>query len=119
MKNPISMVTRVLFMLLLCAVSLTGQNQTRIALSPRSTLPMSVVAHGMDKKCSGVIFTSDVSKADYILEASDTTDMIRGTDYGRYEFTLQSPSGDVLFHTSTRKSVNAMKDVCRFIGKRK
>src|SRR6266576_985836 len=72
-------VTKLLFMLLLFTVCLKGQNQTRIALSPRSTLPMSLVAQGLDRKCSGILFTSDISKADYVLEASDTD--------VRYEFT--------------------------------
>ena len=104
-------VTKLLFMLLLFTVCLKGQNQTRIALSPRSTLPISLVAQGLDRKCSGMLFTSDISKADYVLEASDT-DI-------RYEFTLQSPSGDVLFHTSTKKPDNAMQEVCKFIGRKK
>lgn len=104
-------VTKLLFMLLLFTVCLKGQNQTRIALSPRSTLPISLVAQGLDRKCSGILFTSDISKADYLLEASDTD--------VRYEFTLQSPSGDVLFHTSTKKPDNAMQDVCKFLGSKK
>lgn len=104
-------VTKLLFMLLLFTVCLKGQNQTRIVLSPRSTLPMSLVARGLDRKCSGILFTSDISKADYVLEATDTD--------VRYEFTLQSLSGDVLFRTSTSKPDSAMKDVCKFISKKK
>ena len=112
-------VLKLLFIVLLCSVSTSGQNlPVRIALSPRSTVPMSVVARGMDKKCSGIILTTDASKADYLLEASETVDMRNGTDYGRIEYALLSPSGDVLFHTSTRRYDNAMKDVCKFIGRK-
>ena len=75
-------VLKLLFIVLLCSVSISGQNlPVRIALSPRSTVPMSVVARGMDKKCSGIILTTDASKADYLLEASETVDMRNGTDY--------------------------------------
>jgi len=110
---------KMLFVMLFFAGVAFGQNlPVRIALSPRSTVPMAVVAHGTDKKCSGIVLTTDSSKADYILEASETVDMRNGTDYGRIEYTLLAPSGDVLFHTSTRRYDNAMKDVCKFLGRK-
>jgi hypothetical protein len=111
---------RFIVLFLLCTVSLGGQNAPkRIALTPRSTVPMSVVAHGIDKKCSGVVLTTDASNADYLLEASETVDMRNGTDYGRIEYALLSLSGDVVFHTSTRRYDNAMKDVCKFMRRSK
>src|SRR5437667_12662725 len=96
-------VTKLLFMLLLFTVCWKGQNQTRIALSPRSTLPMSLVAQGPDRKCSGILFTSDISKAYFVLQDSDTA--------VHYQLTLQSQSGDVRFHTSTSDPYNAMTHI--------
>jgi hypothetical protein len=62
----------------------------------------------MDKKCSGVILTLDVSNADYLLEATDNAK-------GLPSFTLYSSNGDTLYHTNTRYCKNAMKDVCNLI----
>jgi hypothetical protein len=106
------------FVTLLALPAVMAQSK-RIALTEKSTLPTAVLASGMDKKCSGVTLTTDVSKADYLLEAASTERLDDGTTATRAQFTLFSPSGDVLFHTTTRLYKNAMKDVCKFIGNAK
>ena len=70
----------------------------------------------MDKNCSGVVLTLDNAKADYLLEATTTEKFNNGNSIIHAQFTLFSLNGDVLFHTTTRKYKNAMKDVCNAIG---
>lgn len=93
-----------------------AQGSKRIALTARSTVPIAVLAEGMDKNCSGVVLTADTSKADYLLEATSTERFVDGDSVIRAQFTLFSANGDVLFHTTTRRYANAMKDVCNAIG---
>jgi hypothetical protein len=92
----------------------------RIALTPRSTVPIALLAKGVDEKCFNVVLTSDASKADYLLEAAtiERLSVYKGTGGSsvRTEFTLFSQNGDVLFHTSTRFYENGMKDICTSIG---
>jgi hypothetical protein len=101
---------------LLLASSVFAQSPKRIALTAKSTVPIAVLAEGMDKNCAGVILTLDQSKADYLLEATTTERFADGSSIIRAQFTLFTLSGDVLFHTTTRKYKNAMKDVCNAIG---
>jgi hypothetical protein len=116
------------FAFLLLAVSVPAQTAVanakdapkRIALTPRSTVPIALLAKGVDDKCFNVVLTSDASKADYPLEAATIQgfSVYKGTGGSsvRTEFTLFSQNGDVLFHTSTRFYENAMKDICTSIG---
>lgn len=104
-----------LFILLASVVSL-AQEPKRIALTPKSTVPLALLAENMDKKCSGVVLTRDASKADFLLEADVLQTMYKGTTNSKTEYTLFNSSGDLLFHTSTRYYKNAMKDVCNYIG---
>jgi hypothetical protein len=60
----------------------------------------------MEKKCSGVVLTLDATTANYILEAQQSDVSWEMTVYA-------TPSGDVVFHTATRKLGNAVKDVCK------
>lgn len=102
---------------LLLASSLLAQPPPkRIALTAKSTVPIAVLADGMDKNCSGVVLTLDNAKADYLLEATTTEKFNNGNSIIHAQFTLFSLNGDVLFHTTTRKYKNAMKDVCNAIG---
>lgn len=104
---------------LLMASSAQAQTPKRIALTPKSTVPIAVLADGMDKNCSGVVLTLDNTKADYLLEATTTEKFSDGNSIVHAQFTLFSLNGDVLFHTTTRKYKNAMKDVCNAIGSSK
>ncbi|MGD0458889.1 MAG: hypothetical protein ABSC21_14235 [Terriglobia bacterium] len=112
------------FAFLLLAVSVPAQTPVaqvkdapkRIALTPRSTVPIALLATGVDEKCFNVAPTIDASKADYLLEATTTERIVNGNSHVRTEFTLFSQNGDVLFHTSTRFYENAMKDICTSIG---
>jgi hypothetical protein len=106
-----------LFVALLTVPAANAQSK-RIALTERSDVPLSIVASGMDKKCSNITLTMDTTKADYLLEALARGIHPNGRQYGA-EYTLLSPSGDVLFHTTTSDPKNAMKDVCKFIGNAK
>jgi hypothetical protein len=101
---------------LLASSALAQTPPKRIALTAKSTVPMAVLADGMDKNCSGVVLTLDNSKADYMLEATTTEKVHNGNSIVFAQFTLFSPSGDVLFHTTTHQYKNAMKDVCNAIG---
>jgi hypothetical protein len=70
----------------------------------------------MDKSCAGLVLTLDNSKADYLPEATATEKFSDGNSIIRAQFTLFSPSADVLFHTTTHKYKNAIKHVCNSIG---
>jgi hypothetical protein len=102
--------------LLLASSVLAQTPPKRIALTPKSTVPIAVLADGMDKNCSGVVLTLDNSKADYLLEATTTEKFNDGNSIIHAQFTLFSLNGDVLFHTTTHRYQTAMKDVCKAIG---
>lgn len=91
-----------------------GTPNKRIALTPNSTVESSVIAQGLDKKCSGLVLTLDESKADYLLEARDAYTP-KGVRNG-YALSLFGPNGDMLYHTKTVRSDNAVKDVCKYLG---
>jgi hypothetical protein len=113
------LMNRFVFITIALFVSASGafaQVPKHIALTPKSTVPIAVLADGMDKTCVGVVLTLDQSKADYLLEATTTEKFNDGNSIIRAQFTLFATNGDVLFHTTTRKYKNAMKDVCNAIG---
>lgn len=87
----------------------------RIAPTPSSSVSVAELADSAQKKCVGVSITVNGDKADYLLEAAYKA---RGTR-GLREYTLLSTDGDVLFHTQTYGYDNAMKDVCKYLGRAK
>lgn len=93
----------------------------RIALTPASTVPLAIIASDLGKQCSNVVLTMDISKADYLLDARTLEGAARadGAQWERWEYTLIASNGDILFHTETTRSKNAIKDVCKFIGAKK
>jgi len=92
-----------------------GQRATvRIALTPRSTVGSGEVEQNLAKECRDITLTLDGDKADYLLEADFNTSPYR-QEHG-VELTLFSKNGDAVFHTKTRQTRNAFKDVCKFLN---
>jgi hypothetical protein len=102
----------ILLVLLALLVAGAQENMKRIALTPTSTVSSSVIAQGLEHKCVGVTLTLDTSKADYLLEAKERVSP-NGRVVNGWALTVFSPGGDLLYHTSTTRSDNAVKDVCK------
>jgi hypothetical protein len=98
-----------LIFLILTASLMFGQDIKRISLTPHSNVPSASIVHGIQKKCTGLVLTLDVSKADYLLEAVANDPR---TSRHNFELTLFTTSGDVLYQTGTLFMDNAIRDVC-------
>jgi len=71
----------------------------------------------MNKECVNVIITDNEERADYRLEASHAWCCTpRGEPRG-YEFTLFNRDGDAIGSTKTHTFGNAVKDICKLIGR--
>ena len=90
----------------------------KLVLTASSNVPSADIVKDMTKRCPNVSLTQDPAKTDFTMEASKATDVINGTDYGRYKFTLFDHNGTVIFKTSTQRLGNAVKDVCNSLKKR-
>lgn len=109
---------RLVILAALTSVVAYAQNHPlKIALTSSSNVPSADIVKEMTKQCPNVTLTLDASKADFAMEASKTVDVIEGTDYGRFKFTLFDREGTAIFSTSARRVANAMKDVCASLKK--
>jgi hypothetical protein len=88
-------------------------DKTRIVLTAESSVSTAEVGKSLDKHCPDVVLTIEQSKADFMLEAANTS--------GRkpYKFTLFDHSSDRVFSTETTLLDNAVKDVCAYVQKRR
>ena len=105
-------IARLFVVLLFLASARAEDNIKRIALTPSSTVSSSVIAQGLEHKCLGATLTMDITKADYLLEAKERLSP-NGRVVNGWALTVFSPGGDMLYHTSTTFSDNAVKDVCK------
>jgi hypothetical protein len=111
---------RKLLAILACLTSSVVYAQShpvKIALTSSSNVPSADIVKDMAKQCPKVSVTLDATKADFTIEASKTVDILDGTDYGRFKFTLFDRDGTAIFSTSTRRIANAVKDMCTNIKK--
>jgi hypothetical protein len=103
-----------------CIVLITslawGQDVKRIALTPTSSVPSATIFTEIGKHCSGLVLTMDASKADYLLEAVGNDPR---NHRHNFELTLFESNGDVLTQSRTALLGNAIKDICRTIGRAK
>jgi len=102
------------------ASSLPAQTRTpiRVAMSSTSTVPMSDLQQGFEKKCPNVILNRDPARADYALEAmAEPVNLISAYPTIRYRFTLFSRSGDIVYSTSPDKFSDAIVNVCMAVNK--
>jgi hypothetical protein len=108
----------------ICGTALLGQEKTkRVFLSPKSTITTSEVAEGFQKSCPNVVLTQNEAKADYVLEAAETTSAYEGSTSRHWHFTLFNPDGDVLLTTHpemhfAHKFKHHFEAVCQFINGR-
>jgi hypothetical protein len=112
------------FLLTVALSAAPQENTKRIFLSPKSTITTSEVAEGFSKYCPNVALTQNESKADYVLEAAETTSASEGTTYRHWHFALMNSEGDVLMTTHpeahfTHKFKHHFEAVCKFINKTK
>jgi hypothetical protein len=99
-----------------------GQETKRIVLSPKSNISTAEVSEGFAKYCSNVVVTENQAKADYVLEAAETSKLIDGTAYRHWHFTLMNKDGDVLMTTEPerhfgKKFKHHFEAVCKYINK--
>ncbi len=112
-------------MVVFCVVAATmfaQQNPKRIYLSPKSNITTAEVSDGFTKYCPNVVLTQNEAKADYVLEAAETTSASDGTTYRHWHFTLMNAEGDVLMTTHPEmhfknKFKHHFEEVCKFINK--
>jgi len=98
-----------------CSTTLAAQGSpTRIALTPSSNVPSAQIVKHLRSSCPDVVLTTDLAKADYTLEASESKNAA-GTRAFDFQFTLFNKDGDAVYTTSPRRITNAVKDVCTFI----
>ncbi len=71
----------------------------------------------LNAKCAGVALTDAEDKADYRLEAKYAWCCTPQGQSRGYKFTLFNKDGDAVFATKTHTLANAVKDVCRAIGR--
>ena len=113
---------QLLIVCLLCATAAVPQQNTkRIYLSPKSNITTAQVSDGFTKYCPNVVVTQNESKADYVLEAAETTSVDEGTTYKHWHFTLMNADGDVLMTTHPEmhfknKFKHHFEEVCKFIN---
>jgi hypothetical protein len=100
------------------SVAYSQAHPIKLALTASSNVPSAEIVKDMAKRCPNVSLTPDLPKADFTMAASKATDIINGTDYGRYKFTLFDHQGSAIFSTSTQRLGNAVKDVCNNLKKR-
>lgn len=111
-----------MFILICGAVTIAQQNTKRVFLSPKSNVTTAQVAEGFAKYCPNVVVTQNEEKADYVLEAGETTYMDEGTSYPRWHLTLFNRDGDVLVTTHpemhfSHKFKHHFETVCKYINK--
>jgi hypothetical protein len=94
--------------LMALASSLPAQTRTpiRVAMSSTSTVPMSDLQQGFEKKCPDVILNRDPARADYALEAIDRTRPVDAGEVSRYWFTLFNRAGNAIYSTSSSQTLS-------------
>src|ERR1700719_2956613 len=95
-KSGLVVLTAFLLAVVLSAAPLPQDNTKRIFLSPKSSISTSEIAEGFAKNCPNVVLTQNESKADYVLEAAETTSASDGTTSRHWHFALMNSDGDVL-----------------------
>lgn len=73
----------------------------------------------VNAKCTGVVLTDTQENADYRLEAGHAWCCTPNGESRGYDFALFNKDGDAVFSTKTHALGNAVKDVCRSIGRAK
>lgn len=71
----------------------------------------------INAKCSGVFLTDDPTKADFRLEAVRASCCTKKGESKGYKFALFNKNGDAIFSTQTKELKNAVKDMCKAIGR--
>jgi hypothetical protein len=93
------------------AALLAGPPPIRIVLTDKSRIPSAEIVTGLSKQCPNVTLTTDVSSADYSVEAK--------RDFSYFTMALFNRSGDAIYSTKTVHLGNAIKDLCRAINAQK
>src|SRR6267154_326817 len=83
----------------------------RIAMTDKSDVSTADILKGLQKNCSNISITSDVTKSDYTLEAIKKTKFAGGNESDHFDLTLFDHDGNAIYSTSTRRVSNAVKDL--------
>jgi len=109
--------------LLFASAPFAQQTQKRLFLSRKSNISTAQVAEGFSKYCPNVVLTQNEEKADYLLEAAETTTADEGTTHNTWHFTLMNKDGDVLMtthpemHMLSNRFKHHFESVCKYLNK--
>lgn len=87
--------------------------------SAHGSVSSSDILKELNEKCTNVVLTDDVTRADYRLEAGFAWCCTQHGESRGYKFAVFNKDGDAVFSTKTHTLANAVKDVCNSIGRAK